>query len=244
MNKLTWNPTPQKSKNAPDYVIEQIRNALLSRELNPGDRLPSETELSALFNVSRGSVRQAMKSLEILGILTIRPGDGTYINTTASHKSFNPLTFALLISRPSLNMIAEARYALERDIFELIMEDEERIETVLPLLIENVEYHKKLLACNADANILADNDLKFHMLLSQHCGNLVLQTVYDYVMQTVEHYLIETTLFQTSGEFDRTLRDHNAIINALQGRNYSDAKLAAKITADTWSELLKEGSLK
>ncbi|MDD2957278.1 MAG: GntR family transcriptional regulator [Lachnospiraceae bacterium] len=241
MAEATWTPSPQVTKNAPDYVIEQIRNALLTRELNPGDRLPSEMELASLFNVSRGSVRQAMKSLEMLGILTIRPGDGTCINTTVSHKSFNSLTFALLISRPPIKMIADARYAFERDILELIMEDEERIEAVIPLLNENLQFHKTLLEQHADAKALAENDKKFHLILSASCGNLVLQTVYDYVMETVEYYMTETTAQQITGDFNHTLHDHAAIISALQDRNYGDAKRAAKITADTWNQLLLDG---
>lgn len=240
MNHSTWCPTPQKSQNAPDYVIEQIRNALLSHELNPGDKLPSETELSALFQVSRGSVRQAMKSLEILGILTIRPGDGTYINETVSQKSFNPLTFALLISRPSIEMIYEARYALERDIYELLMVNEENIAKLLPLLEENLQTHKQLLLEKADASVLAANDMEFHKLISKHCGNLILQIVYDYVMQTVESHLIETTMYQTDEKPNFTVRDHTSIIEALKNRNFNDAKQAAKITADSWSQLLKE----
>ena len=78
-------------------VIEQIKQALAEGRLKPGDRLPAETELEVLFGVSRGSIRQAMKSLEMLGVVTIRPGDGTYVNDEMSRNSFNPLIFALLL---------------------------------------------------------------------------------------------------------------------------------------------------
>ena len=138
MDTNGWNPKPRTNILAPNYIIEEIRDALLNRRLKPGDRLPSELELAELYGVSRGSVRQAMKSLEILGVLTIRPGDGTYVNTTISEKSFNPLVFTLLISGFSDKEIADARYALDRDIFELYIDDEKRIETVLPLLEHNI----------------------------------------------------------------------------------------------------------
>lgn len=241
MEKSTWNPTPQTTKNAPDYVIEQIRNALLNKELNPGDRLPSELELATLFNVSRGSVRQAMKSLEMLGILSIRPGDGTYINTSHSTKSFNSLTFALLLSRPSVKTMVEARSALERDIFELILEDDKRIETVLPLLKENLKYHEELLQNNASPQILAENDLKFHLILSEHCGNLLLQIVYDYVMEALKYSIVTTTEYQSSDDIIHTIRDHSSILDALQNRNFNDAKHVAQITADSWYQLLQKG---
>lgn len=59
-----WKPRPQETKSAPNYVIDQIREALFSRELKPGDRLPSETELGNMFSVSRGSVRQPLHPMK------------------------------------------------------------------------------------------------------------------------------------------------------------------------------------
>lgn len=240
MTKLTWNPTPKTTKNAPDYVIEQIRNALLNKELNPGDRLPSELELATLFNVSRGSVRQAMKSLEMLGILSIRPGDGTYINTTPSTKSFNSLTFALLLSRPSVQTMVEARSALERDIFELVLGDDTKVQTLLPLLKENLQRHKALLDSNADPQTLTENDLEFHQILSSNCGNPLLQLVYDYVMDAFQYSIISTTKRQAFHDTIRTIDDHAAIINALENRSFNDAKHIAQITANSWYQLLQE----
>ena len=76
MDKVSLQAKPQIRLSAPDYVIEQIKQALAEGRLKPGDRLPAETELEVLFGVSRGSIRQAMKSLEMLGVVTIRPGDG------------------------------------------------------------------------------------------------------------------------------------------------------------------------
>ena len=60
MEKVVLQPRPQARLSAPDYVIEQIKQALVSESLKPGDRLPSESELEALYGVSRGSIRQAM----------------------------------------------------------------------------------------------------------------------------------------------------------------------------------------
>ena len=79
MEKTLWTPRPHANKSAPNYVIDQIRQSLLEKRILPGDRLPPESELVELFGVSRGSVRQAMKSLETLGVITIRPGDGTSV---------------------------------------------------------------------------------------------------------------------------------------------------------------------
>ena len=169
MSEGGWRPRPQGTKSAPNYVIDQIREALFSRELKPGDRLPSETELGNMFSVSRGSVRQAMKSLESLGVVSIRPGDGTYVNDILSENSFNPLAFALLISTPTSKTLTDARYALERDIFELILEKDECVEQVIPKLEQNLRDREEMLSNNESVEKLIENDQEFHRILSRSC---------------------------------------------------------------------------
>ena len=164
MEKAALQAKPQVRLSAPDYVIEQIKQALAEGRLKPGDRLPAEPELEVLYGVSRGSIRQAMKSLEMLGVVTIRPGDGTYVNDEISRASFNPLIFALLLSRPSAHMISEARYAMERDILELILNDEERTRTVLTFPVETMA----LLAENGDIKDKEYGDFTAEMYAKGH----------------------------------------------------------------------------
>ena len=230
-----WRPRPQETKSAPNYVIDQIREALFSRELKPGDRLPSETELGNMFSVSRGSVRQAMKSLESLGVVSIRPGDGTYVNDILSENSFNPLAFALLISTPTSKTLADARYALERDIFELILEDDECVEKVIPKLEQNLREREEMLNKNESVQKLIENDQEFHKILSRSCGNLLLQIVYDYVVDSFKQYLVFTTKKIKPGEEDPSMRDHKAILEALRHHSFSEAKEATKNSMKAWS---------
>ena len=235
----TWTPHPQASKSAPNYVIDQIRDALFKKELNPGDRMPTETELVELFGVSRGSVRQAMKALETMGVLTIRPGDGTYVNTEVSANSFNPLLFALLISRASAKTFADARYALERDIYELILANENSLTDLIPKLENNIRVHEELIESGANPKELAKNDQAFHMLISESCGNLLLQIVYNYVMDAFSSSIEDTTALQNSVSSNVTIRDHTMILDALKARSHPEAKKAAKGAADRWYELLQ-----
>lgn len=242
MDTFLWSPRPQANTSAPNYVIDQIREALLRRTLKPGDRLPSELEIAERCGVSRGSVRQAMKSLETLGVLSIRPGDGTYINTAVSDKSFNPLLFTLLIANPSAREMADARYALERDIFELLMADEARLAAVLPELEESIAQHKEMLENGAPLQTVVKNDLEFHRTLSHGCGNMLLQTVYDYIMEFFEYYLVDTTARQA--EHSVTIAAHEKIVQALRTCNYAMAKQAAEDTVQLWYDLMTGDEIK
>ena len=238
MEKAALQAKPQVRLSAPDYVIEQIKQALAQERLKPGDRLPAETELEVLYGVSRGSIRQAMKSLEMLGVVTIRPGDGTYVNDRLSQNSFNPLIFALLLSKPSTQMISEARYAIERDILELILNDEERVQTVIPRLRENLVQHQALLDARASADELVENDLEFHRILSDACGNLVIQLVYKYVLEAFRSIIVSTTTTQLKSKTSYTIRDHTGILNAIELRDYAAVKQAVKDSAKSWHDLM------
>lgn len=240
MDQTVLQARPKVKKSAPDYVIDQIRQALVEERLKPGDKFPAEPELEELYGVSRGSVRQAMKSLEMLGVISIRPGDGTYVNSEVSRNSFNSLAFALLLSRPSDKSITEARYALERDIVELILDSGELTAAAVPLLKENIARHKELMDTRASAEVLVENDQAFHHILSQCCGNPVLQTVYDYVLEAFRTDMISTTSLQQREDANVTIRDHTAILQAISTRDFSLAKQAIKTSMRTWGVLMSE----
>ena len=238
MDKVSLQAKPQVRLSAPDYVIEQLKQAIAEKRLKPGDRLPAETELEALYGVSRGSIRQAMKALEMLGVVPIRPGDGTYVNDEISQKSFNPLIFALLLSNPSTQMIRDARYAMERDILELILSDEERAKASIPLLQDNLAHHQALLDAKASADELVENDLAFHRILSEACGNLVMKIVYDYVLEAFRSMIVRTTTAQIEADTSYTMQDHGRILSAIEARDYGQAKLAVKSSSEVWHDLM------
>src|SRR3990172_1199170 len=67
-------------------IIEQVRDLVTSGRLKPGDRLPSERELSQALSVSRSSVREAVRAMESLGLIEARAGEGTFVaSPSGSH---------------------------------------------------------------------------------------------------------------------------------------------------------------
>ncbi|MES2866630.1 MAG: GntR family transcriptional regulator, partial [Actinomycetota bacterium] len=68
-----------------DEAIEKIKAMIVSGELSPGDRLPPEKELSERLGLSRNSMREAVKALEVIRVLDVRRGDGTYVTSLEPH---------------------------------------------------------------------------------------------------------------------------------------------------------------
>jgi len=101
-----------------EVVIEQIFGMINSGALKPGDRLPTEKELQAALNVSRPTLREAMRSLKSMGIIQIRAGDGTYLNESIRLLS-GPYRDRMLLHRFSYRELAETRETLETRLAEL-----------------------------------------------------------------------------------------------------------------------------
>lgn len=91
----------------------RIRELILSGDLDPGSRLPTERELGGMLGVSRGSVREAIRELAALGIVETRQGSGTYIRPIDGAKLFAPLDFTLRVDPGSLLHLFELRRCIE-----------------------------------------------------------------------------------------------------------------------------------
>ncbi len=97
-------------------VMDRLQSLLEQGLLHPGSKLPPEKELTKVLGVSRPSLRQAYKALNVLGIIRAVPGDGTYINESVSKTLAMPLTFLLLMKKISLEEVFEFRLTLECEL--------------------------------------------------------------------------------------------------------------------------------
>lgn len=116
-----------------EEIIESFRQDVIRGNLRPGMRLPSETELAQQLGVGRGAVREAMKTLQALGVVTIQQGDGTYVSDSPSPSLLNPLAFAILFETGTLTHLVELRSLFQVGYCELAaeratQEDWERME--------------------------------------------------------------------------------------------------------------------
>jgi GntR family transcriptional regulator, transcriptional repressor for pyruvate dehydrogenase complex len=105
--------TPVKSRRLYEEIVEQIKQLISGGELKPGDKLLSERELADRLQVSRVSVREALRSLEMLGFIEIRHGEGTFIRDANADEVIRPLAMFLAVERGSLLDMFEVRRIFE-----------------------------------------------------------------------------------------------------------------------------------
>jgi GntR family transcriptional repressor for pyruvate dehydrogenase complex len=194
-------------------AISTIKEMIVSGELKPGARLPSEKELSESLGLSRNSLREAVKSLEMIHVLEVRRGDGTYVTSLEPRLLLEAVTFAVELHQDSSVIdILEVRRILESHAAATASSriSDEQIELLTVSLAQ--------LNNQTPVEELVQHDLDFHRTITAACNN-------DYLISLVESMSSVTTRARIwrgiteAGSVERTLAEHRNILSALRDRN-------------------------
>ena len=200
-----------------DEAITKIKDMILSGELSAGDRLPPEKELSEKLGLSRSSLREAVKALEIIRVLDVRRGDGTYVTSLEPKLLTEAMTFIVdLHQDESILDIFEVRRILEPAAAAMAAGriTAEEIDA-LRATMENIDD-------STSVEQLVEHDLIFHRLITSASDNSYLASVLDALSSSTVRARIWRGLTQEKA-VDRTLSEHASIIEALER---GDAELA------------------
>ena len=100
---------------------KQLRNMISEDQLKPGDKLPSERELSERLSVGRSSVREALRALELLGLIETRRGEGTFVRDFKGHQLIPLLSTFIFQDEKSILDVEETKFLIEKDCLTLIV---------------------------------------------------------------------------------------------------------------------------
>src|SRR5207247_5586153 len=104
---------PIKSTRIYQEIVRQVKAMIAEGRLKSGDQLPPERDLAEKFVVSRTSVREALRALESLGLVEIRPGEGTFVREVSVESMIEPLALVMASHREAIGELFEARRLLE-----------------------------------------------------------------------------------------------------------------------------------
>lgn len=200
-----------------DEAITKIKDMILSGELSAGERLPPEKELSEKLGLSRSSLREAVKALEIIRVLDVRRGDGTYVTSLEPKLLTEAMTFIVDLHKDETIL----------DIFEVrrILEPAAAAIAASHITPEQLAALRATLdSVNVETSVeeLVEHDLIFHSLITAAADNAYLASVLDALSSSTVRARIWRGLTQEKA-VDRTLSEHTAIIEALER---GDADLA------------------
>jgi GntR family transcriptional repressor for pyruvate dehydrogenase complex len=196
-------------------VLSTFKRLISEGALVGGSRLPSERELAENFQVSRSSLRQALKVLEIMGVISQRVGDGTYLNSAAPTVLGEPMEFLILLNGLSSYELMEAR---------IIVEPELAARAATRATEDDLAVLRREMQSMEEAETLAqraDHDILFHSAIFQAAGNRVCT-----LMFTVVHHSLRQFIEMTSQLVPpkHTLNLHQKIYSAIRRRSPEEAR--------------------
>lgn len=192
----------------PDGVVKHIIGRIANGVYPIGTRLPSERDLCAEFNISRGTLRKGMAELRRLGIVTIRHGSGCYANRLLKPALAGYGLTPKVQTRVSLNDIITARQAIE------LAAARQAVPLIRPTTIRRLT---RLIDQTVDTDDLTRAialDMQFHQILVAASRNPVLSAAFDAIQPYHKYSQIFTSY--GPGEKERTLTHHRRIIRALK----------------------------
>lgn len=195
-----------------DQIIETIGRLLAEGVLKPGDALPGERDLSDMLKVSRTSVRQALKALDVLGVLEIKPGSRTYLNKSISKLLINPMKFMTLLHNVGNFELFETRKIIEVALAKLAAEN--ATEADLESMRSALEGSKKNLK---NPKLYLNFEMEFHDAVFKASENRILTAF----MASINNLLIEVREKTVTAYLDLedSLKQHIYIFNAIKERN-------------------------
>lgn len=198
-------------------IADQIAGLITAGEFAPGSRLPAERELAVKLGVSRASVREAIISLEIGGLVEVRVGTGIFVTLKRADAN-GPASDA----GPGPFELLNARKLVEGEIAALAASEASAAD--IEALCKSVE---RMTAHNDDFAIREDSDREFHLALAKATGNGSLELVVEGLWsQRAELWGRMQQHFHTSGLAKQTIRDHAAILRAVVAHDAAGARNA------------------
>jgi GntR family transcriptional regulator, transcriptional repressor for pyruvate dehydrogenase complex len=215
--------SPFKRRQQYEHVLEEIRDRIRNGQLEPGAELPTEHELSQLFHVSRGAVRQAMTVLRIMGLVEIRPGNRTRVSESRGRLISTSLELSLSVEKDSrqnsIDTLIEAAETLERRAAELAAE--RASDESVAALEKNLEAMQK--AIDSPSEFL-DADTQFHQGIAAASQNQSIEAMLGAIRSLLHE--ITPTVIAPKKELLNRLEYHKMILAAIRSRNPLDASRA------------------
>ena len=207
-------------KRLSDQVIEKLVARIGSGELRPGDMLPPEPQLMKRFGVGRSSIREAMGALELLGLISVRPGQGTRITDIMDAPGSIGLSL-ITMGREKVSELVEARTELEATIARLAALRATEDDTAAI-----GKQHETLVQARKRGRRLINADWEFHAAVARACHNSVLIRFFSELRQPVRHWMEQKAKYDWG--YDQVEEEHEAILKAIQDHDPDAARVLMK----------------
>ncbi len=227
---------PIEEKKVYEKIIDQIEEMISKGQLERGDKLPSERELTESLQVSRASLREAFSALKMIGLIERRHGQGTFLKENIADDFLKPLSILFLLQDDIEKELTELRKIIEITGVEYAAQraTEEHLDK-LKNCVEKMENNR------GDIEINHQADRQFHYILAQATDNKLVCNFLNSISRVMEFYFSSITkkIVAEEKENSKFINQHKKIYQAISDH---DSQLAQKLMKEhlDWAESLVE----
>ena len=207
---------PLSRATLPQEIVKALTNLIMKRVWKPGDLIPSEKELAIRFQVGRSTIREAVKSLVVVGVLEARAGEGSFVRESTSELLSGAFRWGLLLGERNLDDLVDVRMLVEVECTRRAAERRDR--EMLDQLFESL---REMQASQADHDAFMESDTKFHLAIARAARNPIFENIGSTIQSIVRIWYPKTYYIPETK--DRTIAEHTAIADAIAAGNEMEA---------------------
>ena len=205
-----------------EMAIEQIKELIVSQNMGPGSKLPSERDLAETLQVGRSSIREALRILEIMGLVEVQPGKGAFVKALTGDL-FMPLSDLLHNEKETLHHHFEARMVLEPTAAALAAKRATKAE--VEQLRKNIRTFKNNLEQNNLVGLIRA-DIQFHRLVANATENRTIEVCMNTITRHDFHGW--KAALRTQSRPHKTVNEHSRIVEAIAAGDDKKARAAMR----------------
>ena len=208
-----------KSKTKCDVVVEEILNMIATGKYKENEKLPPEQYFVDYFGVSRVTIRESFKRLNMLGVISIRQGKGTFVKKMDVGMVMQPLFASIMLDNLSINQIYDARLFVESGT--ACMAARNRTEEEVKELEELVAEMKSVVY-EQDIRRFSQLDITFHRRIGEISDNHILLATYKTIKEVLDNYMKESNLSMVTVRC--SCEYHARIVDAIRRKDENQAR--------------------
>jgi DNA-binding FadR family transcriptional regulator len=208
-------PIPHRNRNV--LIQDRLKEYIIQNRLQPGDKLPTEEQLAERLGVSRAAIREALRSLEAIGVIEAHHGVGRVVREFSFAPVLENLSYGLLFQNQSILQITDIRVALDSFFIE------PAIQNLSPTDLETLEsLVAEMRQLEAQGLPISAPDHRFHELLYERCGNPLALQLFEIAWRARERALDQDLVFKEIPP--GTAREHAEILAAIRQKDVERAR--------------------
>lgn len=221
--------TPVGSQSVVDMAIQSIVDAISDGTYPVGSKLPNEYDLISELQISRNSLREAMKVLSTVGVVEIRRGDGTYVSEQMNPSVIDNMIYGLVFDASSTQELIELRQSFEEIMLKLAIDKADVTDIrSMQALIDSMDASFK----EGDLEAAAEADFAFHIRMVESAKNTFLIRIVKGVYRLFRHSILES--ITTEEEFAKAVEYHTQLLDLIINRDKEKVTEVVTESLESW----------